>query len=66
MAVFSNGLLGQYYDVQGMSWTAAPMFANPDQTVTVGNDAPTDSTSIVRVTMDKIAGRWLISAFDPV
>jgi Mce-associated membrane protein len=37
-----------------------------DQTVAVGNDAPTDTTSIVRVTMDKIAGRWLISAFDPV
>jgi LCP family protein required for cell wall assembly len=36
VAVFSNGLLGQYYDVQGMTWTGAPMFANPDQTVTVG------------------------------
>ena len=37
-----------------------------DQTVTVGNDAPTETSSIVRVTMDKIGGRWLISAFDPV
>ena len=37
-----------------------------DQTVAVGNDAPTDTTSIVRVTMDKTDGRWLISAFDPV
>ena len=36
VAVFSNGQLGQYYDVQGMSWTGAPMFANPDQTVSVG------------------------------
>jgi polyisoprenyl-teichoic acid--peptidoglycan teichoic acid transferase len=36
VAVFSAGLLGQYYDVQGMTWTGAPMFANPDQTVTVG------------------------------
>ncbi len=36
VAVFSTGLLGQYYDVQGMTWTAAPMFSNPDQTVTVG------------------------------
>jgi LCP family protein required for cell wall assembly len=35
VAVFSNGLLGQYYDVQGMTWTGAPMFTNPDQTVTV-------------------------------
>ena len=37
-----------------------------DQTVTVGNDAPTETSSIVRVTMDKIGGRWLISGFDPV
>jgi len=36
VAVFSAGLLGQYYDVQGMTWTGAPMFSNPDQTVTVG------------------------------
>ena len=35
VAVFSAGLLGQYYDVQGMTWTGAPMFQNPDQTVTV-------------------------------
>ena len=35
VAVFSAGVLGQYYDVQGMMWTGAPMFANPDQTVTV-------------------------------
>jgi Mce-associated membrane protein len=37
-----------------------------DQTVAVGNDAPTSSSSIVRVTMDKTGGRWLISAFDPI
>jgi Mce-associated membrane protein len=37
-----------------------------DQTVAVGNDAPTETSSIVRVTMDKTGGRWLISAFDPV
>ncbi len=36
VAVFSTGLLGQYYDVQGMTWTNPPMFTNPDQTVTVG------------------------------
>ncbi len=36
VAVFSAGLLGQYYDVQGMTWIGAPMFANPDQTITVG------------------------------
>lgn len=35
VAVFSAGLLGQYYDVQGMTWTGAPMFQDPDQTVTL-------------------------------
>ena len=35
VAVFSAGLLGQYYDVQGMMWLGAPMFTNPDQIVTV-------------------------------
>lgn len=37
-----------------------------DQTVTVGQDAPTNTASSVRVTVDKIGGRWLISGFDPV
>lgn len=37
-----------------------------DQTVTVGDSAPTDTASSVRVTLDKIDGRWLISGFDPV
>jgi LCP family protein required for cell wall assembly len=35
VAVFSAGSLGQFYDVQGTTWTGAPMFASPDQTVTV-------------------------------
>lgn len=42
----------------------ALVFVN--QTVVVGTDAPTDTASCVRVTVDKIGGRWLISAFDPV
>lgn len=37
-----------------------------DQTTTIGNDAPTQSTSSVRVTLDRVDGRWLISQFDPV
>jgi Mce-associated membrane protein len=36
------------------------------QTTPIGNDAPTQSTSSVRVSLDKIDGRWLISQFDPV
>jgi Mce-associated membrane protein len=37
-----------------------------DQTVTVGQSAPTNTASSVRVTLDKVDGRWLISQFDPV
>lgn len=37
-----------------------------DQTVVVGTDAPTETVSCVRVTMEKIGDRWLISEFDPV
>jgi Mce-associated membrane protein len=37
-----------------------------DQTTTIGNDAPTSTASSVRVTLDKVDSRWLISGFDPV
>lgn len=37
-----------------------------NQTVVVGQDAPTDTASSVRVTLEKIDGRWLISQFEPV
>jgi Mce-associated membrane protein len=37
-----------------------------NQTVIVGTGAPTDSASSVRVTLDKIGDRWLISDFQPV
>jgi len=40
------------------------LFVN--QTVIMGNDAPTNTASSVRVTLDKVGGRWLISGFDPV
>ena len=35
--VFSNGLLGQYYDVQGSSWTTPPLLDSPTQSVVVGS-----------------------------
>jgi hypothetical protein len=35
-AVFSAGALGQYYDVQGTTWTHAPLLRNPQQTVRTG------------------------------
>lgn len=37
-----------------------------DQQTTIGNDPPTMSASSVRVTLDKVGGRWLVSQFDPV
>ena len=37
-----------------------------NQATTIGADAPTDTASSVRVTLDRIGGRWLISSFDPV
>jgi Mce-associated membrane protein len=40
------------------------VFAN--QTVTIGHSTPTDTASTVRVTMERVGGRWLVSGFDPV
>jgi Mce-associated membrane protein len=37
-----------------------------NQTVIIGNGGPTDTASSVRVTLDKVDRRWLISGFDPV
>ena len=37
-----------------------------DQTITAANDPPTGTASAVKVTLDKIGGRWLISGFEPV
>ena len=39
------------------------MFVN--QTVTVGTGVPTDTASSVRITLDKVGDRWLISEFEP-
>jgi Mce-associated membrane protein len=54
---------------------AAPVSATRDhavvvlfvnQTTVAGTDAPTDSESTVRVTLDKIDGRGLVSGFEPI
>jgi Mce-associated membrane protein len=37
-----------------------------DQTVVIGTGAPTVTASSVRVTLDKVGDRWLMSGFDPV
>ncbi|MGV0794976.1 hypothetical protein [Mycolicibacterium sp. XJ1819] len=54
---------------------AASVSAEPDRAVTllfvnqttnVGTEPPIENISTVRVTMDKIGGRWLVSGFEPV
>jgi Mce-associated membrane protein len=40
------------------------LFAN--QTVTIGGGVPADTQPVIRVTLDKVNGRWLVSHFDPV
>lgn len=44
----------------------AVVIAYIDQTMTVGPAAPTKTTSTVRVTMDNVGGRWLISGFEQI
>jgi Mce-associated membrane protein len=42
----------------------AILFVN--QAAAVGTNPPTNTESSIRVTLEKISGRWLISGFDPV
>lgn len=37
-----------------------------NQTITMGAATPTETTSSVKVTLDKVGQRWLVSDFDPV
>ncbi|WP_231978413.1 hypothetical protein [Mycobacterium sp. E3298] len=37
-----------------------------NQTVTIGEGAPTDTQPVIRVALEKVNGRWLVSHFDPV
>ena len=46
--------------------THAVVLVFVNQTVVVGKDLPSDTASSVRVTMEKVDGRWLISEFEPV
>ncbi|MDN4522553.1 hypothetical protein JN086_22215 [Mycolicibacterium austroafricanum] len=46
--------------------TEAVVLLFVNQTVSVGADVPTDTASSVRVTLEKVGDRWLISKFDPV
>lgn len=42
----------------------ALLFIN--QTIVVGSEPPTDTASRVRVSLDKVDGRWLVAGFDPI
>lgn len=44
----------------------AVVLAYVNQSITVGDQTPTDTNSSVRVTMDNVDGRWLISGFEPI
>ena len=46
--------------------THAEVLVFINQTVTIGGAAPTTTTSSVRVTLDQVQDRWLISQFEPV
>ena len=48
------------------TWSHAVALVFVNQTVVVGTDPPSGTASSVRVTLDKVDGRWLISGFDPV
>jgi Mce-associated membrane protein len=37
-----------------------------NQSIIVGSDAPSSTASTVKVTLDKVGARWLISSFDPI
>jgi Mce-associated membrane protein len=57
--------------VPRMAWVSAEpnhavVLVFIDQTVVVGTNAPTDTASSVRVTLDKRGDKWLISEFQPV
>lgn len=46
--------------------TEAVVLLFVNQTVSVGQDPPTDTASRLRVTLEKLGDRWLVSKFDPV
>jgi Mce-associated membrane protein len=46
--------------------THAVVLVFVDQTTIIGNEPPSDSTSSVKVTLEKVHDRWLISQFEPI
>jgi Mce-associated membrane protein len=37
-----------------------------NQSTTMGGEPPSETASRVRVSLDKVDGTWLLSAFDPI
>ncbi len=57
--------------VPAAAWTTATpthavVMLFVDQTMIIGDGAPTSTASSVRVILDKVDNRWLISQFDPI
>jgi Mce-associated membrane protein len=46
--------------------THAVVLVFVDQTISMGTDPPSNTASRVRVTVDKVGGRWLVAGFDPI
>lgn len=51
---------------ESVAQTQAVVLVFVDQTVTVAGSPPVSTPSGVRVTLDKISGRWLVSGWDPI
>lgn len=49
-----------------VSQNRAEVLVFVDQSITMGDDPPTDTASRVRVTLDNVDGRWLMAGFDPI
>ena len=45
VVVVAQGRLGQYYDLEGTTWTKPPILNNPSQTITMGGHRRCSSTS---------------------
>jgi Mce-associated membrane protein len=62
--ISANAVVAAGASVSASTDTAKVMvFVN--QTVTVGNEGPTDTASVVVVDLEKVGDRWLISRFEP-
>ena len=61
--MFSNGQLGQFYDVQGTTWTDAPLFPNPNQMLRAGKriyELYYDGTSLQMVAWHEYAAWYWV------